>query len=159
MSSFDNKVQCDSCGGYFHERSMTFEDLVMGSSAMCVTCWDEGESNTTESARPMAEEFMRRLSDNGYTIIQTGGGCTAFAKNIGLNEILITQDASHKIYLDDMRDVGVVIGVYPDELEGQHLFFVNPTHTNWDMIYGLVEQAESVARALDGIQALQKIEA
>ena len=36
MSSFDNKEQCDSCGGYFHERSMTFED-----SAMCVTCRDE----------------------------------------------------------------------------------------------------------------------
>ena len=154
MSSFDNKEQCDSCGGYFHERSMTFED-----SAMCVTCRDESEGKTTESARPMAEEFMRRISDNGYTIIHTGGGCTAFAKKIGLNEILITQDASHQIYLDDMRDVGVVIGVYPDELEGQHLFFVNPTHTNCDNICGLVEQAESVARALGGIQVSQKIEA
>jgi len=154
MSSFDNKEQCDSCGGYFHERSMTFED-----SAMCVTCRDESEGEATESARPMADEFMRRVSDNGYTIIHTGGGCTAFAKKIGLNEILITQDASHQIYLDDIRDVGVVIGVYLYELEGQHLFFVNPTHTNWEMIYGLVEQAESVAKALDGIQAFQKIEA
>ena len=107
----------------------------------------------------MALEFIRRVADNGYTIIGTGGGCTAFAKKIGLNEILITQDASHQIYLDDMRDVGVVIGVYPDELEGQHLFFVNPTHTNWDMIFGLVEQAETVAKALDGMQAFQKIEA
>ena len=116
-------------------------------------------NKASEPARPMAEDFMLRVADNGYTIIHTGGGCTAFAKSIGLNEILITQDGSHEIYEDDMHDVGVVIGVYPDDLEGQHLFFVNPTHTNWDMIYRLVEQVESVARALDGIQALEKIEA
>ena len=116
-------------------------------------------NKASESARPMAEDFMLRVADNGYTIIHTGGGCTAFAKKIGLNEILITQDASHEIYEDNMSDVGVVIGVYPDELEGQHLFFVNPTHPNWDMIFGLVEQAENVAKALDDIQAYQKIEA
>ncbi len=116
-------------------------------------------NKASEPARPMAEDFMLRVADNGYTIIHTGGGCTAFAKKIGLNEILITQDASHEIYEDDMRDVGVVIGVYPDDLEGQHLFFVNPTHTNWDMIYGAILQAENVAKSIDAIAAVQKIEA
>ena len=116
-------------------------------------------NKASESTRPMAEDFMLRVVDSGYTIIHTGGGCTAFAKTIGLNEILITQDASHEIYEDDMRDVGVVIGVYPDDLEGQHLFFVNPTHTNWDMIYGAILQAENVAKSIDAIAAVQKIEA
>ena len=148
MSSFDNKEQCNSCGGYFHERSMTFDS----NQAVCYSCRDEQNDEG-------AKAFMARVADNGYHVIQTGGGCTAFAKRIGLTDIMVTQDASHEIYEDNMSDVGVVIGVYPDELEGQHLFFVNPTHTNWDMIYGLVEQAESVAKALDGIQAFQKIEA
>jgi len=148
MSSFDNKEQCNSCGGYFHERSMTFDS----NQAVCYSCRDEQNDEG-------AKAFMARVADNGYHVIQTGGGCTAFAKRIGLTDIMVTQDASHEIYEDNMSDVGVVIGVYPDELEGQHLFFVNPTHTNWDMIYGLVEQAENVAKALDDIQAFQKIEA
>ena len=148
MSSFDNKEQCNACGGYFHERSMTFDS----NQAVCYSCRDEQNDEG-------AKAFMARVADNGYHVIQTGGGCTAFAKRIGLTDIMVTQDASHEIYEDNMSDVGVVIGVYPDELEGQHLFFVNPTHTNWDMIFGLVEQAESVAKALDGIQAFQKIEA
>ena len=148
MSSFDNKEQCNSCGGYFHERSMTFDS----NQAVCYSCRDEQNDEG-------AKAFMARVADNGYRVIQTGGGCTAFAKRIGLTDIMVTQDASHEIYEDNMSDVGVVIGVYPDELEGQHLFFVNPTHTNWDMIYGLVEQAENVAKALDDIQAFQKIEA
>ena len=148
MSSFDNKEQCGACGGYFHERSMTFDS----NQAVCYSCRDEQNDEG-------AKAFMARVADNGYHVIQTGGGCTAFAKRIGLTDIMVTQDASHEIYEDNMSDVGVVIGVYPDELEGQHLFFVNPTHTNWDMIFGLVEQAESVAKALDGIQAFQKIEA
>ena len=148
MSSFDNKEQCNSCGGYFHERSMTFDS----NQAVCYSCRDEQNDEG-------AKAFMARVADNGYRVIQTGGGCTAFAKRIGLTDIMVTQDASHEIYEDNMSDVGVVIGVYPDELEGQHLFFVNPTHTNWDLIFGLVEQAESVAKALDGIQAFQKIEA
>ena len=148
MSSFDNKEQCNACGGYFHERSMTFDS----NQAVCYSCRDEQNDEG-------AKAFMARVADNGYHVIQTGGGCTAFAKRIGLTDIMVTQDASHQIYEDNMSDVGVVIGVYPDELEGQHLFFVNPTHTNWDMIYGLVEQAENVAKALDDIQAFQKIEA
>ena len=148
MSSFDNKEQCNSCGGYFHERSMTFDS----NQAVCYSCRDEQNDEG-------AKAFMARVADNGYHVIQTGGGCTAFAKRIGLTDIMVTQDASHEIYEDNMSDVGVVIGVYPDELEGQHLFFVNPTHTNWDMIFGLVEQAENVAKALDDIQAFQKIEA
>ena len=148
MSSFDNKEQCNACGGYFHERSMTFD----ANQAVCYSCRDEQNDEG-------AKAFMARVADNGYHVIQTGGGCTAFAKRIGLTDIMVTQDASHEIYEDNMSDVGVVIGVYPDELEGQHLFFVNPTHTNWDMIFGLVEQAENVAKALDDIQAYQKIEA
>ena len=148
MSSFDNKEQCNACGGYFHERSMTFDS----NQAVCYSCRDEQNDEG-------AKAFMARVADNGYTIIHTGGGCTAFAKKIGLNEILITQDASHEIYEDNMSDVGVVIGVYPDDLEGQHLFFVNPTHTNWDMIFGMVEQAETVAKSIDAIAAVQKIEA
>ncbi len=148
MSSFDNKEQCNACGGYFHERSMTFDS----NQAVCYSCRDEQNDEG-------AKAFMARVADNGYHVIQTGGGCTAFAKRIGLTDIMVTQDASHEIYEDNMSDVGVVIGVYPDELEGQHLFFVNPTHTNWDMIFGLVEQAENVAKALDDIQAFQKIEA
>lgn len=148
MSSFDNKEQCNACGGYFHERSMTFD----ANQAVCYSCRDEQNDEG-------AKAFMARVADNGYHVIQTGGGCTAFAKRIGLTDIMVTQDASHEIYEDNMSDVGVVIGVYPDELEGQHLFFVNPTHTNWDMIFGLVEQAENVAKALDDIQAFQKIEA
>jgi len=148
MSNFDNKEQCNACGGYFHERSMTFNS----NQAVCYSCRDEQNDEG-------AKAFMARVADNGYHVIQTGGGCTAFAKRIGLTEIMVTQDASHEIYEDNMSDVGVVIGVYPDELEGQHLFFVNPTNTNWDMIFGLVEQAENVAKALDDIQAFQKIEA
>ena len=148
MSSFDNKEQCNACGGYFHERSMTFD----ANQAVCYSCRDEQNDEG-------AKAFMARVADNGYHVIQTGGGCTAFAKRIGLTDIMVTQDASHEIYADNMSEVGVVIGVYPDELEGQHLFFVNPTHTNWDMIFGLVEQAENVAKALDDIQAFQKIEA
>jgi len=148
VSSFDNKEQCNACGGYFHERSMTFDS----NQAVCYSCRDEQNDEG-------AKAFMARVADNGYHVIQTGGGCTAFAKRIGLTDIMVTQDASHEIYEDNMSDVGVVIGVYPDELEGQHLFFVNPTHTNWDMIFGLVEQAENVAKALDDIQAFQKIEA
>jgi hypothetical protein len=148
VSSFDNKEQCNACGGYFHERSMTFD----ANQAVCYSCRDEQNDEG-------AKAFMARVADNGYHVIQTGGGCTAFAKRIGLTDIMVTQDASHEIYEDNMSDVGVVIGVYPDELEGQHLFFVNPTHTNWDMIFGLVEQAENVAKALDDIQAFQKIEA
>jgi hypothetical protein len=127
---------------------MTFDS----NQAVCYSCRDEQNDEG-------AKAFMARVADNGYHVIQTGGGCTAFAKRIGLTDIMVTQDASHEIYEDNMSDVGVVIGVYPDELEGQHLFFVNPTHTNWDMIFGLVEQAENVAKALDDIQAFQKIEA
>ena len=148
MSSFDNKEQCNACGGYFHERSMTFDS----NQAVCYSCRDEQNDEG-------AKAFMARVADNGYHVIQTGGGCTAFAKRIGLTDIMVTQDASHEIYEDNMSDVGVVIGVYPDALEGQHLFFVNPTHTNWDMIYGAVLQAETVAKSLDAISAVQKIEA
>ena len=148
MSSFDNKEQCNACGGYFHERSMTFDS----NQAVCYSCRDEQNDEG-------AKAFMARLADNGYQVAHTGGGCTAFEKSFGHCSVMITQDASHEIYEDNMSDVGVVIGVYPDELEGQHLFFVNPTHTNWDMIYGAVLQAETVAKSLDAISAVQKIEA
>jgi len=151
VTSFDNKEQCNACGGYFHERSMTFED-----SAMCVTCREERED---EEWLDDAESFMARLADNGYQVTHTGGGCTAFEKWFGHCSVMITQDANHKIEEDYMSDLGLVVGVYPDDLEGQHLFFINPTHTNWDMIYGAVLQTENVAKSLDAISAVQKLEA
>jgi hypothetical protein len=148
MASFDNKEQCDSCGEYQHERSMTFEQ----NQALCFSCHDEREEEGAES-------FMARLAANGYQVIHTGGGCTAFQKTFGHCDVMITQDASHDINEDYMADLGLVVGVYADDLEGQHLFFINPTHTNWDMIYGAVLQAENVAKSLDAISAVQKIEA
>ena len=150
MSSFDNKEQCSACGGYFHERSMVF----LENRALCVTCHDESEIWVDD-----AESFMARLADNGYQITHTGGGCTAFEKWFGHCSVMITQDASHEIEEDYMSDLGLVVGVYPDDLEGQHMFFINPTHTNWDMIYGAVLQAETVAKSLDAISAVQKLEA
>jgi len=157
MASFDNKEQCGSCGEYHHERSMVFDD----NGAWCAWCYNEiviggPEADHEEGS---AESFMARLADNGYQITHTGGGCTAFEKWFGHCSVMITQDANHKIEEDYMSDLGLVVGVYPDDLEGQHLFFVNPTHTNWDMILGLVEQAETVAKAVDAMSAFQKIEA
>lgn len=102
--------------------------------------------------------FMDRLRVSGYEIIHTGGGCTAFHKRFGSCELMITQDASHEIISEYMSDVGLVIGVYPDDLEGQHLFFLNPTHTNWRIIFDSVEKAETAAKAIDGIAAFQTIE-
>lgn len=102
--------------------------------------------------------FMDRLRVSGYEIIHTGGGCTAFAKRFGSCEVMITQDASHEIISEYMPDLGLVIGVYPDDLEGQHLFFLNPTHTDWGIIFDSVEKAETAAKAIDGIAAFQKIE-
>ena len=72
---------------------------------------------------------------------------------------MITQDASHEIIPEYMSDLGLVIGVYPDDLEGQHLFFLNPTHTSWEIICDSVAKAETAAKALDSIAAFQKIEA
>jgi len=102
--------------------------------------------------------LMDNLRYNGYEIIHTGGGCTAFYKRFGSCEVMITQDASHEIIPEYMSDVGLVIGVYPDDLEGQHLFYLNPTHTDWAIIYDSVEKAETAAKAIDGIAAFQKIE-
>ena len=152
MSSFDNKEQCNACGGYFHERSMTFD----ANQAVCYSCREERED---EEWLDDAESFMARLADNGYQITHTGGGCTAFEKWFGHCSVMITQDANHKIEEGYMSDLGLVVGVYPDDLEGQHLFFINPTHTNWDMIYGAILQAETVAKSLDAISAVQKLEA
>ena len=150
MASFDNKERCYACGGYFHERSMIFGE----NQALCMICHDESEIWVDD-----AESFMARLADNGYQITHTGGGCTAFEKWFGHCSVMITQDANHKIEEDYMSDLGLVVGVYPDDLEGQHLFFINPTHTNWDMIYGAVLQTENVAKSLDAISAVQKLEA
>lgn len=147
MPSFDNKEQCSSCGEYHHERSMAFEE----NQAVCFSCQDEREAQGAES-------FMEQLTDNGYEIIHTGGGCTAFNKKFGSCTVMVTQDASHEINAEWMPDLGVVVGVYPDDLEGQHLFFVNPTHTNWNLISGLVRQAENAATALNAISAWQKLE-
>ena len=102
--------------------------------------------------------LMDNLRYNGYEIIHTGGGCTAFYKRFGSCEVMITQDASHEIISEYMSDVGLVIGVYPDDLEGQHLFFLNPTHTDWGIIYDSVLKAETAAKVIDGIAAFQKIE-
>ena len=148
MASFDNKEQCDSCGEYHHERSMTFDRF----GSLCFSCSDERDLEGAQS-------FMAHLTDTGYDIIHTGGGCTAFYKRFGSCDVMITQDASHEIIPEYMSDLGLVIGVYSDDLEGQHLFFVNPTHTNWDMISGLVLQAENAAKALNTISAWQKVEA
>jgi hypothetical protein len=52
VSSFDNKEQCDACGGFFHERSMTFED-----NALCVTCCDE----SIEENRKMDDKTIEGL--------------------------------------------------------------------------------------------------
>lgn len=106
-----------------------------------------------------ANSFMDHLRVNGYEIIHTGGGCTAFAKRFGSCDIWITQDASHEINEEWMSDLGLVIGVYPRDIECQHLFFLNPTHTSWEIICDLVAKAETAAKALDGIAAFQKIEA
>lgn len=148
MPSFDNKEQCGSCGEYHHERSMTFEE----NQAVCFSCLDEREAES-------AQGFMAHLADNGYEIIHTGGGCTAYAKRFGSCDIMVTQDASHEINEEWMADLGLVIGVYPRDLEGQHLFFLNPTHTSWEIIRDSVAKAETAAKALDGIAAFQKIEA
>ena len=117
--------------------------------------------NTTNETRQQvtgATYFMTRLINAGYEIIHTGGGCTAFEKEIGACNVMITQDASHEIQEEYMDDLGLCIGVYPDDLEGQHLLFVNPTHTNWNVIYGLVLQAENVAKSIDAISAFEKVE-
>ena len=117
--------------------------------------------NTTNETRQQvtgATYFMTRLINAGYEIIHTGGGCTAFEKEIGSCNVMITQDASHEIQEEYMDDLGLCIGVYPDDLEGQHLLFVNPTHTNWNVIYGLVLQAENVAKSIDAISAFEKVE-
>ena len=39
MSSIDDKISCDRCGEYNHERSMVFH----GTTAMCIGCDDEVE--------------------------------------------------------------------------------------------------------------------
>ena len=156
MPSFDNKEQCGSCGEYHHERSMTFNN----NGAWCAWCYDEIVNGGPEADRESesAESFMAHLADSGYEITHTGGGCTAYEKKIGSCHVMVTQDASHEINEEYMSDLGLVVGVYPDDLEGQHLFFVNPTHTNWDMICGLVLQAENAAKALNAISAWQKVE-
>ena len=148
MASFDNKEQCDSCGEYHHERSMNFDRF----GSLCFSCSDERDLEGAQS-------FMAHLTDIGYEIIHTGGGCTAYAKRFGSCEVMITQDASHEIIPEYMSDLGLVIGVYPDDLEGQHLFFLNPTHTSWEIICDSVAKAETAAKALDSIAAFQKIEA
>jgi len=106
-----------------------------------------------------ATYFMTKLINAGYEIIHTGGGCTAFEKKIGACTVMITQDANHQIEEEYMDDVGLCVGVYPDDLDGEHLFFINPTHTNWNIIYSLVLQAENVAKSIDAISAFQKVEA
>ena len=157
MPSFDNKEQCGSCGEYHHERSMTFDK----NGAWCAWCYDEIVNGGPEADHEAegAQAFMAHLTDSGYEIIHTGGGCTAFAKRFGSCDVMITQDASHEIIPEYMSDLGLVIGVYPDDLEGQHLFFLNPTHTSWEIICDSVAKAETAAQALDGIAAFQKIEA
>lgn len=115
-------------------------------------------TNETSQKITGAKYFMTQLINAGYEIIHTGGGCTAFEKKIGACNVMITQDASHEIEEDYMHDIGVCVGVYPNDLEGQHLLFLNPTHTNWEMIYGLVLQAENVAKSIDAISAFQKVE-
>ena len=47
MSNFDDKEQCDSCGGDFDERSMVFNTGL--DKALCHWCYNEIEEEETKN--------------------------------------------------------------------------------------------------------------
>ena len=52
------------------------------------------------------------LTDCGFTIGHTGGGCTSWTLDFPNCEVLLSQDAGHIFSLEDMESCGVWVGVY-----------------------------------------------
>ena len=52
------------------------------------------------------------LTDCGFTIGHTGGGCTAWSLDFPNCEVMVTQDAGHILEPDYMDYCGVSVGVY-----------------------------------------------
>ena len=52
------------------------------------------------------------LTDWGFTIGHTGGGCTAWSLDFPNCEVMVTQDAGHILEPDYMDYCGVSVGVY-----------------------------------------------
>lgn len=67
----------------------------------------------------MQEFFQSGLERRGFTVVQTGGGCTAWSWRHMNYAILITQDSSHEIEEEFLKDQGICFTVYTDHFNNE----------------------------------------
>lgn len=73
-----------------------------------------------------AEDFYGFLRQNGFEIMATGGGCTAWEKTQTDGKvILVGQDLHHEIFVDllDNDWMGIEIGIYSNEDWDETVYF------------------------------------
>jgi|TARA_B100000085_G_scaffold103228_1_gene93857 hypothetical protein len=71
---------------------------------------EERKENGNYNAEEQA--VYNLLTECGFTIGHTGGGCTSWTLDFPNCEVLLSQDAGHIFSPEDMEYCGVCVGVY-----------------------------------------------
>ena len=71
-----------------------------------------------ESDDQEIQGFYDRLENLGFKIEHTGGGCTWWAKYFEDGQFMaVTQDGNKEIYRDNLKECGILIGLYSGKEE------------------------------------------
>ena len=125
----DGKIPCGKCGQWVYERGGIDYDPLYD-AWICVGC--RGDEFATEALG--VEEVAENL---GFSILGTGGGCTAFSKTLSDGSVLLITGGDGST-IPEAAEEDCILGHYTDEsLEAVVMGSHNQFHEHYKVLKGI----------------------
>ena len=134
----DGKISCGKCGLWVYERG-GIDYNPLHDAFLCVGC--KGDELATEALG--VEEVAENL---GFSILGTGGGCTALSKTLSDGSVLLITGGDGST-IPEAGEEDCILGHYIDEsLEEFHMHYSSNVDECFEIAYNLWDEVESKAR-------------